>query len=51
MIVSIAFKFIYTFILYKTMKAQAEGIKVMNDGHTDMLKARLDFYKSLSNKI
>lgn len=47
MIISLAFNFIYCFIWYKTMKLKVESIKIMNDGHIEMLNSRANFYKNL----
>lgn len=49
--ISLIFNFIYCFIWYKTIKLKVESIKVMNDGHIDMLNSRANFYKNLSDSF
>lgn len=51
MIVSIAFKFLYTFIIYKTMKLQHKSIIESQNFVIDILKDRVKTKKDFLSKI
>jgi|TARA_B100001094_G_C17585640_1_gene509532 hypothetical protein len=51
MIVSIAFKFLYTFIIYKTMKLQQKGIIESQNFMINILEDRVKAKKDFLSKI